>query len=156
MLCDRVPALLLQQGKTRCAELGCLLSSDQLTIAMYHNISVLIILSSGGNLFLQVIDEREFFEIMPNYAKNIVVGFARMDGRTVGIVGNQPKVASGRMGPRKPWLGLGTRAACILGIQSAFCPFMIRGETQRHVVTVFFSPKVKCFRSSFHSWALGV
>lgn len=40
-------------------------------------------------------DERDFFEIMPNYAKNIVVGFARMNGRTVGIVGNQPKVASG-------------------------------------------------------------
>lgn len=42
-----------------------------------------------------VIDEREFFEIMPNYAKNIVIGFARMNGRTVGVVGNQPKVASG-------------------------------------------------------------
>ncbi|KAL1782448.1 Propionyl coenzyme A carboxylase, beta polypeptide [Sigmodon hispidus] len=42
-----------------------------------------------------VIDEREFFEIMPNYAKNIVVGFGRMNGRTVGVVGNQPKVASG-------------------------------------------------------------
>ncbi|XP_047421279.1 propionyl-CoA carboxylase beta chain, mitochondrial isoform X2 [Sciurus carolinensis] len=42
-----------------------------------------------------VVDEREFFEIMPTYAKNIVVGFARMNGRTVGIVGNQPKVASG-------------------------------------------------------------
>uniref|UniRef100_A0A8C7D3C4 Propionyl-CoA carboxylase beta chain, mitochondrial n=1 Tax=Oncorhynchus kisutch TaxID=8019 RepID=A0A8C7D3C4_ONCKI len=42
-----------------------------------------------------IADEREFFEIMPNYAKNIVVGFARMNGRTVGIVGNQPKVASG-------------------------------------------------------------
>ncbi|XP_030574541.1 propionyl-CoA carboxylase beta chain, mitochondrial [Archocentrus centrarchus] len=42
-----------------------------------------------------IVDERDFFEIMPNYAKNIVVGFARMNGRTVGIVGNQPKVASG-------------------------------------------------------------
>lgn len=42
-----------------------------------------------------IADERDFFEIMPNYAKNIVVGFARMNGRTVGIVGNQPKVASG-------------------------------------------------------------
>uniref|UniRef100_A0A8C3B0S0 Propionyl-CoA carboxylase beta chain, mitochondrial n=1 Tax=Cyclopterus lumpus TaxID=8103 RepID=A0A8C3B0S0_CYCLU len=41
------------------------------------------------------VDESDFFEIMPNYAKNIVVGFARMNGRTVGIVGNQPKVASG-------------------------------------------------------------
>uniref|UniRef100_F7GFH4 Propionyl-CoA carboxylase beta chain, mitochondrial n=1 Tax=Macaca mulatta TaxID=9544 RepID=F7GFH4_MACMU len=44
-----------------------------------------------------VVDEREFFEIMPNYAKNIIVGFARMNGRTVGIVGNQPKVASDRV-----------------------------------------------------------
>uniref|UniRef100_A0A8D0AJ08 Propionyl-CoA carboxylase beta chain, mitochondrial n=1 Tax=Sander lucioperca TaxID=283035 RepID=A0A8D0AJ08_SANLU len=42
-----------------------------------------------------VLDESDFFEIMPSYAKNIVVGFARMNGRTVGIVGNQPKVASG-------------------------------------------------------------
>uniref|UniRef100_A0A8C4XSK0 Propionyl-CoA carboxylase beta chain, mitochondrial n=1 Tax=Falco tinnunculus TaxID=100819 RepID=A0A8C4XSK0_FALTI len=42
-----------------------------------------------------IADEREFFEIMPSYARNIVVGFARMNGRTVGIVGNQPKVASG-------------------------------------------------------------
>ncbi|KAK5917215.1 hypothetical protein CgunFtcFv8_012122 [Champsocephalus gunnari] len=42
-----------------------------------------------------IVDESDFFEIMPNYAKNIVVGFARMNGRTVGIVGNQPKVASG-------------------------------------------------------------
>lgn len=32
---------------------------------------------------------------MPNYARNIIIGFARMDGRTVGIVGNQPKVAAG-------------------------------------------------------------
>uniref|UniRef100_A0A670JFN8 Propionyl-CoA carboxylase beta chain, mitochondrial n=1 Tax=Podarcis muralis TaxID=64176 RepID=A0A670JFN8_PODMU len=42
-----------------------------------------------------IVDEREFFEIMPSYARNIIVGFARMNGRTVGIVGNQPKVASG-------------------------------------------------------------
>lgn len=43
-----------------------------------------------------VVDEREFFEIMPTTAKNIIVGFARMNGRTVGIVANQPKVAAGR------------------------------------------------------------
>ena len=64
---------------------------------LVHLILVFIIFSSEVNLFLQVVDEREFFEIMPTYAKNIVVGFARMKGRTVGIVGNQPKVASGRM-----------------------------------------------------------
>jgi hypothetical protein len=79
-----------------CAGLSYLLSFVRLSVVMYHSIFVSIILSSGGNLFPQVIDEREFFEIMPSYAKNIVVGFARMNGRTVGIVGNQPNVASGR------------------------------------------------------------
>jgi len=42
-----------------------------------------------------LIDNGEFWEIQPDYAKNIIVGLARMDGRTVGIVGNQPKVAAG-------------------------------------------------------------
>ncbi len=41
------------------------------------------------------VDERQFFEIMPDFAQNIVVGFARFNGQSVGIVGNQPKVASG-------------------------------------------------------------
>lgn len=53
------------------------------------------ILRAANLSSLQIVDEREFFEIMPSYARNIVVGFARMNGRTVGIVGNQPKVASG-------------------------------------------------------------
>lgn len=42
-----------------------------------------------------LVDEGDFFEIMPDYAKNIVVGFARMNGRTVGMVGNNPKYAAG-------------------------------------------------------------
>jgi len=42
-----------------------------------------------------VVDEREFFEMMPLYAKNIITGFGRMAGRTVGIVGNNPKHAAG-------------------------------------------------------------
>ena len=42
-----------------------------------------------------VVDERDFFESMPMYAKNIITGFARMNGRTVGIVGNNPKHAAG-------------------------------------------------------------
>lgn len=46
-------------------------------------------------IILATIDERDFFEIMPDYAKNLVVGFARMNGKTVGIVANQPKVAAG-------------------------------------------------------------
>jgi len=42
-----------------------------------------------------VVDEEDFFEIMPEFAKNIIVGFARMNGQTVGVVANQPKVAAG-------------------------------------------------------------
>lgn len=44
-----------------------------------------------------IVDEREFFEIMPTSAKNMIVGIARMDGRTVGILANQPKVAAGNL-----------------------------------------------------------
>jgi len=47
------------------------------------------------DVIMGVVDEREFFELMPTYAKNLVTGFARMNGRTVGIVGNNPKHAAG-------------------------------------------------------------
>jgi propionyl-CoA carboxylase beta subunit len=43
----------------------------------------------------RIVDDSEFFEIMPDFAKNIVVGFGRMDGRTVGVVANQPKELAG-------------------------------------------------------------
>ena len=42
-----------------------------------------------------VVDEGEFFEVHERYAENIIVGFARMDGRSVGIVANQPSVLAG-------------------------------------------------------------
>ena len=44
---------------------------------------------------LQIVDNGEFFEIHKNYAANIICGFGRMDGKTVGIVGNQPMVLAG-------------------------------------------------------------
>ena len=44
---------------------------------------------------MQVVDEGNFFEIMPDYARNIIVGFARFNGRSVGIVGNQPNHKAG-------------------------------------------------------------
>ncbi|CAG0882899.1 unnamed protein product [Cyprideis torosa] len=47
------------------------------------------------NVIEAVVDEAEFFPIQPDYAKNIIVGLARLKGRTVGVVGNQPKVAAG-------------------------------------------------------------
>jgi propionyl-CoA carboxylase beta chain len=46
-------------------------------------------------LILKVVDEGDFFEIQEAYARNIIVGFARMDGRTVGIVANQPMALAG-------------------------------------------------------------
>ena len=42
-----------------------------------------------------VVDNGEFFEVQPNYAKNIIVGFARFNGESVGIVANQPKQLAG-------------------------------------------------------------
>jgi propionyl-CoA carboxylase beta chain len=46
-------------------------------------------------LILKVADEADFFEISPDYAKNIITGFGRMDGETVGFVANQPQVLAG-------------------------------------------------------------
>ncbi|MGC1304957.1 MAG: acyl-CoA carboxylase subunit beta [Caulobacteraceae bacterium] len=46
-------------------------------------------------LILKVVDEGDFFEISPDYAKNIVIGFGRMDGDTVGFVANQPLSLAG-------------------------------------------------------------
>jgi len=43
----------------------------------------------------KVVDDGDFFELAPDYAKNIVIGFGRMEGRTVGIVANQPLVLAG-------------------------------------------------------------
>ncbi len=43
----------------------------------------------------RVVDHSSFFEIHPDYAANIVVGFARLGGRSVGIVANQPAVLAG-------------------------------------------------------------
>jgi propionyl-CoA carboxylase beta chain len=42
-----------------------------------------------------VVDEGYFFEVQEHYAKNIIIGFARLAGRVVGIVGNQPNVLAG-------------------------------------------------------------
>ena len=42
-----------------------------------------------------IADERYFFEVQEHFAKNLVIGFARLDSRPVGIVANQPGVLSG-------------------------------------------------------------
>ena len=43
----------------------------------------------------KLVDDGDFFELQPNYAGNLVVGFGRMQGGTVGIVANQPLVLAG-------------------------------------------------------------
>jgi propionyl-CoA carboxylase beta chain len=47
------------------------------------------------NVIRSVVDEGHLFEIHAQYAQNIVVGFARIDGRTIGVVANQPQVLAG-------------------------------------------------------------
>ena len=46
-------------------------------------------------LVFTLVDEEDFFEIQPNFAQNIVIGFARIAGSTVGIIANQPMVLAG-------------------------------------------------------------
>ncbi len=45
----------------------------------------------------RVVDDGEFFEVFPLWAGNILIGFARLDGRSIGIVANQPKVLAGTL-----------------------------------------------------------
>jgi propionyl-CoA carboxylase beta chain len=47
------------------------------------------------HIISEIIDDQEFFEIHADYAKNIIVGFGRMNGVPVGVVANQPLVLAG-------------------------------------------------------------
>ncbi|MDR1064681.1 MAG: acyl-CoA carboxylase subunit beta [Azoarcus sp.] len=46
-------------------------------------------------LIVKMVDDGDFFEMQPDYARNIIIGFARMEGAPVGIVANQPMVLAG-------------------------------------------------------------
>src|SRR5919204_351836 len=45
----------------------------------------------------RIVDEGDFYEVQPFFAMNIVVGFARLDGRSIGVVANQPRVLAGTL-----------------------------------------------------------
>ena len=47
------------------------------------------------SLITKVTDDGDFFEVHAGFARNIIVGFARFNGKTVGVVANQPKVSAG-------------------------------------------------------------
>ena len=46
----------------------------------------------------EIVDNSDFYEVMPKFAQNIITCFARMNGQTVGIVANQPKFSAGQLG----------------------------------------------------------
>jgi len=46
-------------------------------------------------IILRVVDDKDFFEVHKNYAGNIIVGFGRIGGKSVGIIANQPEVLAG-------------------------------------------------------------
>jgi len=46
-------------------------------------------------VIIKVADEGDFFELQPTYAQNIVIGFIRLQGSTIGVVANQPMVLAG-------------------------------------------------------------
>jgi methylmalonyl-CoA carboxyltransferase large subunit len=48
-------------------------------------------------IILRVVDDADFLEVQSEYAKNIVVGFARILGRSIGVIGNQPSVLAGAL-----------------------------------------------------------
>jgi methylmalonyl-CoA carboxyltransferase large subunit len=49
------------------------------------------------NVITRVVDQNDFFEIQPGFAPNIVIGFGRIQGRPIGIIGNQPAVLAGAL-----------------------------------------------------------
>ena len=58
-----------------------------------------------------MVDDGYFFEVQEHYARNIVVGFARLNGKSVGIVANQPAFLAGVLDIKRQHQG---RALCAL------------------------------------------
>ncbi len=46
-------------------------------------------------VILRVVDQEDFFEILPRFAKNIIIGLGRLEGHTIGVVANQPRIKAG-------------------------------------------------------------
>jgi acetyl-CoA carboxylase carboxyltransferase component len=88
------------------------------------------------NIVTEVVDERDFFEVHGQFAQNMVIGFARMNGQPVGIVGNQPRVLGGCLDVNASW-----KAARFVRFCDAFgfplltfvdCPGYLPGVSQEH------------------------
>ena len=68
------------------------------------------------DLIHAVVDDGDFLEVHRHFAKNIIVGFARLGGRSVGIVANQPAHPGRHAGHRR--VGQGRRASCASATRS--------------------------------------
>ena len=84
----------------------------------------------------RIMDDGDFFEIMQNWAANVLIGYARLGGRTVGIVANQPAVLAGVLD-----INASTKAARFVRFCDAFnipivtfvdVPGFLPGTTQEH------------------------
>ena len=53
-------------------------------------------------LILSVADDQNFFEIQEEYAKNIIIGYIRLNGKTIGVVANQPAALAGTLDINAP------------------------------------------------------
>ena len=69
------------------------------------------------DVITRVVDDGYFFEVHEHYAKNIVVGFARLNGRSVGIVANQPAFLAGVLDINA---SVKARALCASAMRSIF------------------------------------
>ena len=92
----RLIDLLPQSNTGEIPEIECFQGVDD------HDLSLDRLIPDNANkpydikeLILKTIDEGDFFEIQASFARNIVTGFGRVEGRTVGFVANQPMVLAG-------------------------------------------------------------
>ena len=86
-------------------------------------------------LILKLADEGDFYEIQEEFAKNIITGFIRLEGRTVGVVANQPMVLAGCLG-RVASVGCSMAAPRRWGCCCGARVEMGRGHVRAHKMTL--------------------
>lgn len=88
------------------------------------------------DIILPMVDNEDFLEVQKDFATSMVVGFARMDGSTIGIVANQPKVLAGCIDIGASWKAARFVRFCdsfnIPLITLADCPGYLPGVMQEH------------------------
>jgi len=75
-----------------------------------------------------IVDKGEFLEVHADYAKNIIVGFARFNGQSVGIVANQPKFLAGVLDINASRKAARSSASVTRSTSPSFRSWMYRGS----------------------------